>query len=158
MRAQGSRARKTGVYGRIHEDLSTRLTPPSRKRTVFRGALESVISHGSPRVPRLPTAVFRFNSHVKKERCFSPRKNPCFCSIYSITTLRYDGHRQKLDVLPLVTPRNSFRGMLKKAASGVLALLPCSRTESTLRASKWLRPCWTDFFEHSLPLDDAWFI
>ena len=43
-------------------------------------------------------------------------------------------------------------GMLKKAASGVLALLPCSRTESTLRASKWLRPCWTDFFEHSLPL------
>ncbi len=43
-------------------------------------------------------------------------------------------------------------GMLKKAASGVLALLPCSRTMSTLRASKWLRPCWTDFFEHSLPL------
>jgi len=42
--------------------------------------------------------------------------------------------------------------MLKKAASGVLAFLPCSRTESTLRASKWLRPCWTDFFEHSLPL------
>ena len=30
--------------------------------------------------------------------------------------------------------------MLKKAASGVLALLPCSRTESTLRASKGLRP------------------
>ncbi len=29
---------KTGVYGRIHEDVSTRLTPPSRKRTVFRGA------------------------------------------------------------------------------------------------------------------------
>jgi len=43
-------------------------------------------------------------------------------------------------------------GMLKKAASGVLALLPCSRTESTLRASKGLRPCWTNFFEHSLPL------
>ncbi len=42
-----------------------------------------------------------------------------------------------------------FRGMLKKAASGVLALLPCSRTMSTLRASKGLRPCWTDFFEHS---------
>jgi hypothetical protein len=40
-------------------------------------------------------------------------------------------------------------GMLKKAASGVLALLPCSRTESTLRAPKGLRPCWTDFFEHS---------
>ena len=37
---QGSRARKTGVYGRIHEDVSTRLTPPSGKRTVFRGALE----------------------------------------------------------------------------------------------------------------------
>ncbi len=35
-------------------------------------------------------------------------------------------------------------GMLKKAASGVLVFLPCSRTESTLRASKRLRPCWTD--------------
>lgn len=53
-----------------------------------------------------------------------------------------------------------LRGMLKKAASGVLALLPCSRTMSTLRASKGLRPCWIDpserlracFFEHSLPL------
>jgi len=42
--------------------------------------------------------------------------------------------------------------MLKKAASGVLALLPCSRTMSTLRASKGLRPCWTNFFEHFLPL------
>jgi len=40
-------------------------------------------------------------------------------------------------------------GMLKKAASGVLALLPCSRTMSTLRASKGLRPCWTEFFDHS---------
>ncbi len=48
--------------------------------------------------------------------------------------------------------RISNVGMLKKAASGVLALLPCSRTESTLRASKGLRPCWTDFFEHSLSL------
>ena len=38
---QGSRAGKTGVYGRIHEDLSTWLTPPSRKRTVFRGALSN---------------------------------------------------------------------------------------------------------------------
>ena len=43
-----------------------------------------------------------------------------------------------------------MKGMLKKAASGVLALLPCSRTQRTLRASKGLRPCWTDFFEHSL--------
>jgi len=41
-------------------------------------------------------------------------------------------------------------GMLKKAVSGVLALLPCSRIEYTLRASKGLRPCWSDFFEHSL--------
>jgi hypothetical protein len=41
------------------------------------------------------------------------------------------------------------KGMLKKAASGVLALLSCSRTKSTLRATKGLRPCWTDFFEHS---------
>jgi len=39
--------------------------------------------------------------------------------------------------------------MLKKVASGVLALLPCSRTGSTLRAPKGLWPCWTDFFEHS---------
>jgi len=44
------------------------------------------------------------------------------------------------------------KGMLKKAASGVLALLPCSRTNCTLRASKRLRPCWTNFFEHSLQL------
>ncbi len=36
------------------------------------------------------------------------------------------------------------QGMLKKAASGVLAILPCSRTPCTLRASKGLRPCWTD--------------
>jgi hypothetical protein len=35
-------------------------------------------------------------------------------------------------------------GMLKKSASGVLALLPCSRTGSTLRAPKGLRPYWTD--------------
>jgi len=46
----------------------------------------------------------------------------------------------------------SFEGMLKKAASGVLALLPCSRIESTLRAPKGLRPCWTNFFEHSRQL------
>ncbi len=39
--------------------------------------------------------------------------------------------------------------MLKKAASGVLAMLPCSLTMSTLRASTELRPCWTDFFAHS---------
>ena len=53
-------------------------------------------------------------------------------------------------------------GMLKKAASGVLAILPCSRTGCTLRASTTgapvgtlqaiLRPCWADFFEHSLQL------
>ncbi|MEC4674348.1 MAG: glycine betaine ABC transporter substrate-binding protein, partial [Nitrospirota bacterium] len=43
----------------------------------------------------------------------------------------------------------SIPGMLKKAASGVLASLPCSRTGSTLRAPKWLWPCWTDFFDHS---------
>jgi len=66
--------------------------------------------------------------------------------------------------------------MLKKAASGVpwlcrnglpgiVGILPpsgsqtCrssrrsrSHTKITLRASKWLRPCWTNFFEHSLPL------
>jgi len=49
-------------------------------------------------------------------------------------------------------PTLPFLGMLKKATSGVRALLPCARTKSTLRASKWLRLCWTDFFEHSLPL------
>jgi hypothetical protein len=53
-------------------------------------------------------------------------------------------------------------GMLKKSASGVLAILPCSRTPCTLRASNngeafqdltsHLRPCWTDFFEPSLQL------
>jgi len=50
-------------------------------------------------------------------------------------------------------------GMLKKAASGVLAPLPCSRTMSTLRFATTvapdgtpqaiLRPCCTDFFDHS---------
>ena len=39
--------------------------------------------------------------------------------------------------------------MVEKAASGVLVMSPCSRTVSTLRASTWLRPCWTDFFDHS---------
>ncbi len=52
-------------------------------------------------------------------------------------------------VIWLTFRMQSLSGMLKKAASGVLAILPCSRTKSTLRASKWLRPCWTDFFEHS---------
>jgi hypothetical protein len=37
--------------------------------------------------------------------------------------------------------------MLKKTASGVLATLPCPRTENTLRVSKWLRPCRADFFD-----------
>jgi hypothetical protein len=46
----------------------------------------------------------------------------------------------------------NISGNVEKAASGVLAILPCSRTPCTLRASKWLRPCWTDFFEHSLQL------
>jgi hypothetical protein len=41
----------------------------------------------------------------------------------------------------------SGMGLLKKAASGVLAIFPCSRTKRTLRAKKRLRPCWTDFFE-----------
>jgi hypothetical protein len=36
---------------------------------------------------------------------------------------------------------------LKKAASGVLAIFPCSRTQRTLRPQKRLWPCWTDFFE-----------
>jgi len=56
--------------------------------------------------------------------------------------------------------RGYMMGMLKKAASSVLAILPCSRTMSTLRSSKWLRPFlrlrsgqdWTNFFEHSLHL------
>jgi len=53
--------------------------------------------------------------------------------------------------------------MLKKAASGVpwlcrnglpgiVGILPFSRTMSTLRSSKGLRPCWTNFFEHSFSL------
>ena len=33
-----------------------------------------------------------------------------------------------------------------------VALLLCSRTESTLRAPKGLRPCWTDFFKQALSL------
>ena len=46
-------------------------------------------------------------------------------------------------------------GLLKKVASGVLAIFPCSRTGSTLCAQKWLWPFlraasgqgWTNFFE-----------
>ena len=70
-----------------------------------------------------------------------------------------------LDGCPSDVLRLWLMGMLKKAASGVLAILPDlrarrlgalrrsrSRTMSTLRASKGLRPCWMDFFEHSLPL------
>jgi len=38
VRARKPRAENQSVWA-IHEDLSTRLTPPSRKRTVFRGAL-----------------------------------------------------------------------------------------------------------------------
>ena len=60
-----------------------------------------------------------------------------------------------MDRMDLVAPTSStpvktpMVGMLKKAASGVLALLTCSRTACTFRASKGLRPCWTDFFDHS---------
>jgi len=35
--------------------------------------------------------------------------------------------------------------MLKKATSGVLAIVSCSRTARTLRAPKWLWPCWMTF-------------
>jgi hypothetical protein len=44
-------------------------------------------------------------------------------------------------------------GLLKKAASGVLANFPCSRTGSTLCAQNWLRPCWTNFFERPVASD-----
>ncbi len=49
--------------------------------------------------------------------------------------------------LPIHPIPNS--GLLKKAASGVLSIFPCSRTEGTLRAQKRLRPCWTTFFEQA---------
>ena len=45
------RARKTGVYGRIHEDVSTQLTPPSRKRTVCRGALMGLLGEEESVMP-----------------------------------------------------------------------------------------------------------
>jgi hypothetical protein len=44
-------------------------------------------------------------------------------------------------------------GLLKKAASGVLAIFPCSRITHTLRASKWLRPCWTAFLNRPAAFD-----
>lgn len=47
---------------------------------------------------------------------------------------------------------NPKSGMLKKASSFVLAILPCSRTVGTLRAPTCLRPCWKDFFDHSRQL------
>jgi hypothetical protein len=40
-------------------------------------------------------------------------------------------------ISPLIDkPINTIAGLLKKAASGVLASFPCSRTGSTLRAKK----------------------
>ena len=50
-------------------------------------------------------------------------------------------------------------GILKKAASSVLATLPYSHTGSTLRASNSLRPCWTDFlrsFPFVADVDFVW--
>jgi len=37
-----------------------------------------------------------------------------------------------------------IKGLLKKVASSVLAIFPYSRIASTLRAKKWLWPCWTN--------------
>ena len=48
------------------------------------------------------------------------------------------------------TLRTFSKALLKKAASGVLAIFLCSRTERTLRAQKRLWPCWTKFFEQLL--------
>jgi hypothetical protein len=44
-------------------------------------------------------------------------------------------------------------GLLKKAASGVLAFLPCSRIQHTLRTKKRLRPCWTNFLNRPAAFD-----
>ena len=43
MSARKPRAEDRSVHA-VHEDLSTELTPQSRKRTVFRGALELVVT------------------------------------------------------------------------------------------------------------------
>jgi hypothetical protein len=50
------------------------------------------------------------------------------------------------------TANLGFCGTIEKAASGVLTILPCSRTDSMHRASNGLRPCWTNFFDHSFKL------
>ena len=46
-----------------------------------------------------------------------------------------------------------IQGQLKKAASSVLAIFPCSRCARTLRAQKWLWPCWTDFLNRPEVVD-----
>jgi len=51
------------VCRRLHEDLSTRLTPPSRKRTVFRGALKYV---GGPITLDTSQALDRFLANVER--------------------------------------------------------------------------------------------
>ena len=53
----------------------------------------------------------------------------------------------------LTSPLVFNLGLLKKATSGVLAIFPCSRIASTLRAKNLLYPCWSDFFE---PTRDLW--
>ena len=42
--------------------------------------------------------------------------------------------------------KSPYKGLLKKAVSGVLAIFPCSRSTSTDRAQKWLRSCMNGLF------------
>ena len=44
--------------------------------------------------------------------------------------------QMEYDMVMRVSHSKIFRGLLKKAASGVLAIFPCSRTYGTLRAKK----------------------
>ncbi len=48
-----------------------------------------------------------------------------------------DRHKKTLNlgIIKSTKSLSEIRGMLKKSASGVLAIVPCSRTKSTLRAS-----------------------
>ena len=66
---------------------------------------------------------------------------------------RFDALWQIDWVLKSARYEKLFMGLLKKTASGVLAIFPCSRTPCTLRAQKWLWPCCTDFFE---PTRNLW--
>ena len=87
------------------------------------------------------------NSHSSIHEIFASRKNHCSSDRITLSDtakIYYWGMLKK--------PPAAFPGFAEAARTDIVTILPYSRTGSTLRASKRLRPCWTNFFEHSLSL------